>query len=508
MCRRTPLSNMPHASRISHLLLPVLQAAVAASFLFPAVAGAERLHRYTVAIDAQLTEISVRACFSGRPPEALVAESLDAPLAFTGALIEGSRKPVTPSGALSLKDVPDDGCLAYRVNVSRPIKLHDRTGEKVKRVGRDLLVSVGLWLWRPEKLAPDEEIELAFELPQGIAVSVPWKPSGSTSRPTYRLGHAPHDWPATVAFGRFQERTLRVGGTQLRLSVLDGSPPADLEQVQAWLTEAAQMVADLYGRFPVAQAQLLVVPNARGNEPTPWAYVLRGGSPAVHFFINQRRPMQEFYDDWTATHELAHLLLPFIDHNDAWLSEGVATYYQNVLRARAGRLTEHEAWSRLHSGFLRGRDAAPGMTLAQATESMYRGGTFMRVYWEGAAMILLADVRLRQLTAGKQSMDTALAALRDCCLDSNRSWSARELLARLDEITGTQVFTQLFDAHVGSKDFPDLTGVYRQLGLQVAGDALELIPGAPHQQLRQAIMSGGALYISTAPWELGRWRWK
>ncbi|MGH8629647.1 MAG: hypothetical protein ACREU7_02630, partial [Burkholderiales bacterium] len=264
------------------------------------------------------------------------------------------------------------------------------------------------------------------------------------------------------------------------------------------LMDAAQMVADLYGRFPVAQAQLLVVPNARGNEPTPWAYVLRGGSPAVHFFINQRRPMQEFYDDWTATHELAHLLLPFVDHNDAWLSEGVATYYQNVLRARAGRMTEHEAWSRLHSGFQRGRDAAPGMTLAQATENMYRGGTFMRVYWEGAAMILLADVRLRQLTAGKQSMDTALAALRDCCLELDRSWTAKELFARLDEITGTQVFAQLFDAHVASKDFPDLTGVYRQLGLQAAGDALELAPGTPYQQLREAIMRSGALYVSAS----------
>jgi predicted metalloprotease with PDZ domain len=392
--------------------------------------------------------------------------------------------------------VPDDGCLAYRVNVSRPIKLHDRTGEKVKRVGRDLLVSVGLWLWRPEKLAPDEDVQLAFDLPQGVAVSAPWKPSGSAP-PTFRLGQAPHDWPATVAFGRFRERTLRIGGAQLRLSVLEGSPPADVEQVQTWLTEAAQMVADLYGRFPLAQAQLLVVPNARGAEPTPWAYVLRGGSPAVHFFINQRRPMQEFYDDWTATHELAHLLLPFVDHNDAWLSEGVATYYQNVLRARAGRLSEHEAWSRLHAGFRRGRDTAPGMTLAQATENMYRGGTFLRVYWEGAAMILLADVRLRQLTAGKQSMDTALAALHDCCLDSDRAWSAKELFARLDEITGTQVFSQLFDAHVASKDFPDLTGVYRQLGLQTAGDAVELVPGAPYQQLRQAIMNGGALYLST-----------
>ena len=50
-------------------------------------------------------------------------------------------------------------------------------------------------------------------------------------------------------------------------------------------------------------------------------------------------------------------------------------------------------------------ESAPGMTLAQATENMYRDGTYMRVYWEGAAMLLIADVRLRQMTAGKQSLD-------------------------------------------------------------------------------------------------------
>jgi predicted metalloprotease with PDZ domain len=355
---------------------------------------------------------------------------------------------------------------------------------------------VGLWLWRPETVAPDEDVELVFDLPAGIAVSAPWKPATLSAGPVFRHGRTPYDWPATVAFGRFRERELSVGGARLRVAVLDGSPPADLDGIHAWLADAAQMVADLYGRFPVAQAQVLVVPNARGNEATPWAYVLRGGSPAVHFFINQRRPMQEFYDDWTATHELAHLLLPFIDHNDAWLSEGVATYYQNVLRARAGRMSEREAWSRLHSGFQRGRDAAPGMTLAQATENMYRGATFMRVYWEGAAMILMADVRLRQLTAGKQSMDTALAAFHDCCLESDRPWTARDLLARLDEMTGTQVFAELFDAHVASKDFPDLTAVYRQLGLLPAGDTVELAPGSAYQGLREAIMSGGALFVS------------
>ncbi|HEX4986960.1 MAG TPA: hypothetical protein VFV71_12935 [Burkholderiales bacterium] len=455
-------------------------------------AAAERVHRYTVAIDPGLTTLDVHACFSGAPPVLLQAESLDAPLALMSFRAEGSRRAIEPSGGISLKSVPQDGCVVYQVDVSHAIRQHDRTGDKVHRVGRDLLTSVGIWLWRPEKLAPDEDIEIAFELPDGISVSAPWPPVVSASgATTYRLGHSPIDWPASVAFGHFREREIRVGAARLRMALLDGAPPADAEQVQAWIRDSALSVAALYGRFPQPQAQIVVAPGARGNEPVPWAYVVRGGAPAAYFFINQRRPMAEFFDDWTAVHELAHLLLPYVNPDDIWLSEGVATYYQNVLRARSGKLDAAQAWLRLVAGFAKGMRSAQGMTLAQATESMYREGTYMRVYWEGAAMLFIADVRLRQMTGGKQSLDTALAALNECCGSDERAWSARELFDKLDEVTGTVVFSDIYDSHVSSRDFPDLAATYRALGISDAGGGIAFTGAAAEARLRDAIMGAG-----------------
>jgi hypothetical protein len=471
----------------------IVRVAVVMSLLTAGAAAAERLHKYTVAIDAELSALSVRACFSGAAPATLSAESLDAPLALIDFHVESSRKSIEPSGSISLKSVPENGCVVYRVDVSRPIRQHDRTGDKIHHVGKDLLTSVGIWLWRPEKLEADEDIELTFILPDGIAVSAPWKPvAQSGERVVFRTGRSPYDWPASVAFGRFREREIRVGGARLRLAVLDGTPAADVEQMQAWIRDSAQMVAALYGRFPQSQAQVLVAPGARGNEPTPWAYVVRGGSPAVHFFINQRRPIKEFFEDWTAVHELSHLLLPYVISDDIWLSEGVATYYQNVLRARSGRMSAVEAWQRLHSGFVRGMESAQGLTLAQATESMYRDVTYMRVYWEGAAMLLMADVRLRQMTAGKQSLDTALAALNDCCAMTDRAWSARELFDKLDEVTGANIFSEIYDQHVASRNFPDLSPTYRALGITTNAGIVEFSSEDREMQLRGAIMSGGA----------------
>jgi hypothetical protein len=453
---------------------------------------AERVHRYTVAIDPDLSALSVRACFDGAPPAALSAESLDAPLALTDLRQENSRKSIQPGGTISLKSVPANGCVVYRVDVSRPIRQHDRTGDKIHHIGKDLLTSVGIWFWRPEKLEADEDIEVTFVLPEGIAVSAPWTPVEPNGAVAFRTGRSPGDWPASVAFGRFKERELRIGGARLRLTVLEGTPAVDVERMQDWIEDAAQMVADLYGRFPQSQAQILVAPGARGSEPTPWAYVERGGSPAAHFFINQRRPITEFFEDWTAVHELSHFLLPYVNSDDIWLSEGVATYYQNVLRARGGRMRPLEAWQRLHAGFARGMESAHGLTLAQATESMYREDTYMRVYWEGAAMLLIADVRLRQMTAGKQSLDTALAALNECCAANDRAWSARELFAKLDELTGAHIFGEIHDQHVASKRFPDLSQTYRALGIMEGTGGLAFSAEGREVRLRDAIMNAGA----------------
>jgi predicted metalloprotease with PDZ domain len=204
--------------------------------------------------------------------------------------------------------------------------------------------------------------------------------------------------------------------------------------------------------------------------------VLRGGAPAAHLFINQRRSASEFLTDWTAVHELSHLFLPYLRPEDAWLSEGTASYYQHVLRARSGMIAPAEAWQNLHTGFRRGMKSQPNVTLADATEGMYRNGAYLRVYWEGAAIMLLADQRLRTRTSGSQSLDSALRQLRECCVASETGWQAAEVFAKLDEVTGTTVFRELYETNVRAEAFPDLAEAYGLLGLQVQtnGETIEL----------------------------------
>jgi hypothetical protein len=477
------LSELRSTRRLASLIVGVALIALA-----PAASG-QRLHKYRVSVDEDLAGLQVHACFAGPAPQRLVAESLDASLAIDHAHREGSNKTIEPNGTeLRMPAMSDGACIDYRVNLTDYAGRHQRGGNPTRRIGSDLITDLGLWFWRPEALGEDEDIEVAFALPNGIAVSAPWQHVDSPAGPVYRVGHSSYEWPGTVAFGRFTEHALDVPGGRLLVAILDGRPKVDEPQVLDWLQGAAAAVARLYGRFPVASLQVVVVPGARSNTPVPSAYVLRGGGPAAHFFINQHRPIEEFRADWSAVHELSHLLLPYVHSEDAWLSEGVASYYQNVLLARAGVIGTQEAWQSMHAAFDRARREVGAGTLIDATERMYRNGSFMRVYWEGAAIMLLADQRLR---ARGSSLDAVLDELQRCCLSPDIGWHAADLMQRLDRLAGGSAFADLYEQQVKSDAFPDLSEVYRQFGLQVGdGGRLTFSESAPQRAQRDAIMGG------------------
>ena len=455
-------------------------------------AGAEptRVHRYTVSIDDSLNVLRVRACFAGATPRRLVAQSLDAAAVFAAATLEGSKTRFEPNGPeVRLGALADNACIRYQVDLGEFRGGHQRGGAPTAHVGADLLTDLGVWFWRPDALAAEEDIEVSFDLPPGIAASVPWTMVHSNAqRPSYRIGHVPFDWPGAVVFGHFARRTLSVPGAELHVAILDSRPKADEAQILRAVEQAATAVTKLYGRFPVPSAQVVVAPNARGGGPVPMAYVMRGGGPAAHFFVNQRHPAAALRADWTMVHEFSHLLLPYVHSEDAWLSEGMASYYQHVLRARSGMIGAREAWQDMHDSFVHGIRTLPGMTLAQATERMYQSGDFMRVYWEGAAIMLLADQRLRARSGGKQSLDTALDQLQRCCLAPDVGWRAVDLFSKLDTITGTSVFGELHGAYVDSEQLPDVGAAYRLLGIRLEAGKIALDDSAPQREDRDAIM--------------------
>jgi hypothetical protein len=64
------------------------------------------------------------------------------------------------------------------------------------------------------------------------------------------------------------------------------------------------------------------------------------------------------------------------------------------------------------------------------------------------------------------------------------------LLERLDALTGTRVFGELYERHAGSREFPALGALYGELGLAEGPDGvLTYRDDAPLAELRRAIMA-------------------
>lgn len=495
-----PLSEKPALNSISRqrsapaLRCRALAGSLVIAFATVATAADPPVHNYTVTIDYTMSHLWVEARFS-HPVDSVTARARDA----ASFLVDVRGCDDTSSIRMRNRRMllPDDGisCLNYAVDLARAAKENRQN----KTLSADnVIVSSSIWLWRPE-LTGASELHLRFRLPEGSRVSVPWQPI-DVGRDLYRLRNSPESSDAPIAFGNFSYQELVVPGATLRVSLLKGNDATDETSILDWLQATATDVSLAYGRFPNPLPQVLVVPvgnsRDRSDGAVPFGQVIRDGGETVLLYVNQTEPLSAFLSDWTATHEFSHLLLPYVDRRHKWISEGFAQYYQNILLARSGAYDEQYAWQKIHDGLERGRLSRPELSPNEAADGNVRTG-LMKIYWSGAAIALMADVSLRELSGGSESLDTVLDRLQGCCLPSDRMWSGPELFAKLDTLTDYPVFMSLYRRYADTAGFPDTSGLFDRLGMSVSDGKVKLRRNGELRDIRLAIVAPDT---ETAQW--------
>ncbi len=446
-------------------------------------------HEYTITVDNALRKMNVEARFE-KPVREISARSQ-----YAGQFLSNVRdcnadkrieartqRLVLPSGGIR--------CLNYSFDLRKAAQ-----AERLTRMldSSNIVVSPALWMWRP-RLRGAGEIRVHFKLPDGISVLVPWEPIDDIDN-AYLLGASPESGTAIAGFGAFQSSTLHVAGAELTITFLSMRSEVDRPSIVEWVRETADDIALAYGRFPNPSANVVVIPvgNSRGRRDAPVIFgrVVRDGGETVELLINEDIPIAEYYDDWTATHEFSHLMLPYLHNGQRWISEGFAQYYQNVLLLRADRYSEDYAWQKLYDGFERGRLSAPGLSPNEAATSDERN-TRMKVYWSGAALALMADVELRRRSGGAESLDIVLDRLQHCCLPSPHTWSGRELFTKLDSLIDEPLFMSLYRQYADASDFPDVRPLLLQLGVTVDDEGIHLFSDTEFASVRAAISTAAS----------------
>ncbi|MEX2496906.1 MAG: hypothetical protein WD448_12500 [Woeseia sp.] len=455
------------------------------------LAQASQPHDYRVAINEDMSRMSVEARFSAPVDNVSAAAGdagrflLDARDCSDGygdsAIRLRNRRMMLPVGGIR--------CISYTVDMRAAA---DSVRHNRSLASHNVVVSPALWLWRP-KVSGNAEILVRFDLPPDIRVAVPWPREGLAD--SFRLRASPESAHAPAVFGSFAYREIAVPGAILRVSMLSGGEKTgmtmDENSIAEWLRATATGVSLAYGRFPNPSPQIVVVPvdrrqQVRSSSAVPFGRVVRDGGEAVELFVDPRQTMKAFLQDWTATHEFSHLMLPYIEREHRWVSEGFAQYYGNVLLARAGTYDALTAWQKLHDGLERGRRSRPELSPNEVTARGAADGR-MKIYWSGAAIALMADVTLRERSGGAMTLDDVMGRLRDCCLPSTRTWTAPELFATLDSLADSDVFMPLYRRYANTAGFPDTRPLFERLGLTVADQKVRLRRGAELQHIRSAI---------------------
>lgn len=369
------------------------------------------------------------------------------------------------------------GCqLRYRYALGEAARQIDRYGYAAVR-GGVLLAPPSTWLLHSRDYSGSDRYRLYVEAPDLQFASGVWASSradGSLEAPAELLFQAPYS-----GFGRFRLQTLAVAGGVIHLWVgLDaGELALSAEQLAAVVRDSASVLQDYFGRFPVPELALIVVP-VEGDELS--GMQLGNGGASILVFLGRSATKIGPRDDWVLLHEMFHLALPTLVRRHLWLAEGLATYQEPLARARAGLISERALWRELLLGLPKGLPRAHDVGL-DGTRS------WGRTYWGGALFFLLADLQIRQASSQRYSLDDAIRGILDAGGDTSVRWTALQTLAAADRAVGGRVLTELYQQHAGSAVPVDLDALFRRLGVGWREQEVVFDDAAEWAALRRAL---------------------
>jgi hypothetical protein len=280
------------------------------------------------------------------------------------------------------------------------------------------------------------------------------------------------------AFEKLPKTDLDVPGGIIHVAFAPGEIALPTEKVLDWVKTSAKAVATYYGRFPVRELKLLIVPvnGPRVRGGTTWGY--RGA--AIRIMFGRDSSESDLRRDWVMVHEMVHLALPDLDERHAWLSEGLAVYIEPIARVQAGDLQAAEIWQAMM------RDMPQGLPQA-GDRGLDNTDTWGRKYWGGAMFCLLADIEIRKATGNKLGLQDAMRGVIAAGGNHEQDWPIARVLATADKAVGVSALTRLYN-EMGSKPVtPDLAALWRELGLRSRGEAMEFDDTAPLSAIRKAI---------------------
>ena len=309
-------------------------------------------------------------------------------------------------------------------------------------------------------------------------------------------------------FGTITWRTIRAadlpGGTPgdtrvFRLAIHHAGSDADADTLTDGVRKVLVAERKVFGDFPVYEPgtytfliDYLPWANGDGMEHRNSTVITSRGPIAANPSGKLETIAHEFFHCWNVERIRPATLEPFaFDHanmsGELWLAEGVTSYYNTLILARAGVTPLAEfaqsagryAEAVMTSPATKFRSAedmsrlAPFVDAAAAIDRTNWGNTFISYYTFGGALGLGFDLAIREHTGGRASLDDFMRAMwkahglpggsRPGYVD--HPYAVADIRARLAEVTGDRAFADdLITRYVEGHDVMDYTRLFGLAG--------------------------------------------
>ncbi len=231
----------------------------------------------------------------------------------------------------------------------------------------------------------------------------------------------------------------------------DAFTEAEKRKLTAWIGDVATGLEDLVGPYPF-DIQIRFV-RADAAEPVPWANTLRGRTQGVRFHVNPDFSKQELLDDWTAAHELSHLVLPFLGRENSWFAEGFASYMQYQVMHAMGVLSADEVtrryWQKLDKAANDYR--YDDRSVVEASPRLRQERKYPVMYWGGSVFFMRLNERLQR--DAQTDLISLVSEHMRCCWRPEDSLG--ELVRSLDRLLEEPFVEEELRAFRSETGFPD-----------------------------------------------------
>jgi len=276
--------------------------------------------------------------------------------------------------------------------------------------------------------------------------------------------------------------SLTVGGATISVEIEPGDLNLPRIRILDWVRRSACAVTEYYSGFPVRNVRVKIAPMSEGKGVLFGRTVLIDQTPVIRVGLSRFATDSSLREDWVMTHEMVHLAFPSVADEHHWIEEGIATYVEPIARAQVGDLSPEIVWRELVDGLPKGLPA-PGDRGLDNTH------TWGRTYWGGALYCLMADIEIHRRTNNKYGLQDALRGIVRAGGNMEHDWPLVRALKASDDAVGVPVLIELYDRMKETPIAPDLSAMWRDLGVRPSGDSVKFDQSAPQAPIVRSIVA-------------------